>query len=578
MFLGALTRPAEFLMGRLKFMGKFALIASLFAVPFLYSVVQIVANNEKDINTLKSRHKTLLYITDIQRALHQAETVRDLSPLATLTPNTSVNKLFTQNLKILDKAIDTLQHDLQYYQESILIKSSIKSLRDEFQRIDIETKTEISFVEEPFDAEHQLVKKFYRLQSRLADQSGMLSDNDTLTLQLISLALEEINDAFYLMGKARAFGIFYLERGHVNSNGGKLLEDTYNQLNSMEEKLTDHYKNLTSKFPELDLKHNNHTSLLSSIRSSREDIDSNVIQDDRLTQPWKTYLHNHTVYLNDLIAFKQQLLKNVSQRYQQRIKHKEKLQQSHMIQLGILIALFFYLLFGLYLNIRNSLKQLCGAAHAIAEGELNHAIELNSNDELKQLAIDFNRMRLLLKLRQKELIELATKDELTQLFNRKYINDEFPKQLSMSTRACTAFTVLLLDIDFFKKVNDNYGHPAGDHALKEVARTLRNATNRASDIVARYGGEEFIMLLNSTDKSGGEHLANDICKKIRQLNITFEGHAIPLTISIGISSTDGNKEINQELLIKCADQALYEAKGNGRDQWVTHKIPLNETL
>ena len=296
MLLDALTHPAAFLMSRLKFMGKFGLIASLFAIPFLYSVIQIAASNERDINTLKSRYKSLLYIYEIQPALHKAEIVRDLSPLATMTPNATANKLFIENSQALEEEINILQNTSKNHQDNVLIESSIKAIKDETKKIDITIKTELGFVEDPFEAEHKLVVQFHRLQSRLADQSGMLSDRDSLTLQLISFALEELNEAFYLMGKARALGIYYLDKGHVNSNGGKLLEDTYTQLINTETKLTDRYEHLIEKFPELTTNNFIRSNLLKNIFLSHQDIDNNIIQDHKLSQHWETYLLNHTNY------------------------------------------------------------------------------------------------------------------------------------------------------------------------------------------------------------------------------------------------------------------------------------------
>ena len=155
------------------------------------------------------------------------------------------------------------------------------------------------------------------------------------------------------------------------------------------------------------------------------------------------------------------------------------------------------------------------------------------------------------------LVDLAVKDGLTGLFNRRYFNELIKTEMNRVRRAPASLSLLMLDIDNFKNYNDTQGHPAGDELLKGVAKVLKSSV-RAVDMVCRYGGEEFVIILPQADKSVGQILA----ERIRvQVNLYF-----PTTISIGIAAyPDDADEI--ESLIQKADNALYKAKQSGKNKW-----------
>lgn len=164
---------------------------------------------------------------------------------------------------------------------------------------------------------------------------------------------------------------------------------------------------------------------------------------------------------------------------------------------------------------------------------------------------------------QKKLESVAYYDDLTGLINRRkwieLLNEEYERMKRYNHKS----SILLLDIDNFKAINDQYGHPAGDRILQEIATLLKNEL-RSCDRIGRWGGEEFIVLLVETPiKKGidvGEKLRNDIEK----LNVRFESNKINVTLSIGVSSLDCEKEFLSSY--KKADQALYLAKNNGRNR------------
>ncbi|MBD3789507.1 MAG: GGDEF domain-containing protein [Campylobacterales bacterium] len=171
--------------------------------------------------------------------------------------------------------------------------------------------------------------------------------------------------------------------------------------------------------------------------------------------------------------------------------------------------------------------------------------------------------------RQKELenklAKLALHDALTGLYNRGHFDQKLQEELNRTLRYGRSLSLLMLDIDFFKKVNDTYGHQAGDEVLKNIAHIILSSI-RNSDYAARYGGEEFAIILPETDPTEAVQLAERIRTAIEQNKFKTSENDIPITISIGVGTS--KKETTPELLIEAADSALYQAKENGRNQVV----------
>ncbi|MCC9606025.1 diguanylate cyclase [Blastopirellula sp. JC732] len=157
----------------------------------------------------------------------------------------------------------------------------------------------------------------------------------------------------------------------------------------------------------------------------------------------------------------------------------------------------------------------------------------------------------------------ARTDSLTKLFNRRAFDEELHKRWALWNRKRRPFCVLLVDIDYFKKINDRYGHQIGDAVLQAVAKTLVQTT-RDADYVTRYGGEEFAILLPETELEKGNEAAQRILAAVREDVFREEAIEIPLTVSIGVAQVDDLA--GPEELVAKADEALYAAKKGGRDR------------
>lgn len=171
----------------------------------------------------------------------------------------------------------------------------------------------------------------------------------------------------------------------------------------------------------------------------------------------------------------------------------------------------------------------------------------------------------LLQATMMRLEESSRTDGLTQLLNRSYWEFCLARELKRFNRYGNQASLIMFDLDHFKSINDSYGHLAGDEVLRRVADTLME-TVRETDISGRYGGEEFGVIVTESDIEGAKLLAERIRKNIEALDIVYDGNAIPVTVSLGVTEFQASTTTHEELLSR-ADQALYESKENGRNRF-----------
>jgi two-component system, cell cycle response regulator len=169
----------------------------------------------------------------------------------------------------------------------------------------------------------------------------------------------------------------------------------------------------------------------------------------------------------------------------------------------------------------------------------------------------------------RRLLQEALTDPLTKLHNRRYGLDRFAQEWSFAAHSGTSLSCLMLDIDHFKRVNDNHGHDVGDLVLSQIARAIERSC-RKDDVVFRYGGEEFCVVSPNTGQADAFRLAERIVKEVRAGRFGEENKRFPVTVSVGVATRSAADE-DQEALITRADKALYAAKSNGRDRVVASR-------
>lgn len=170
--------------------------------------------------------------------------------------------------------------------------------------------------------------------------------------------------------------------------------------------------------------------------------------------------------------------------------------------------------------------------------------------------------------KNQELLKLSITDKLTEIYNRAKLDKTLQEEFNRSKRYKTEFSVILIDIDFFKKVNDTFGHQIGDDVLKESAQVLKNSI-RLTDVLGRWGGEEFLIISPQTNLEGAVKIAEHINNAIKLYK--FKTYPNKVTMSIGVASYFEDMSKIEEIVLN-ADKSLYKAKENGRDRVVYHEI------
>ncbi|MBK7319415.1 diguanylate cyclase [Candidatus Villigracilis affinis] len=173
----------------------------------------------------------------------------------------------------------------------------------------------------------------------------------------------------------------------------------------------------------------------------------------------------------------------------------------------------------------------------------------------------------LVKERTREIHRMAITDPLTGIFNRRHLISLGERAINHSKRYSHTLTAMMIDIDYFKKINDTYGHAAGDEALRKLADQIRQAL-RTTDILGRYGGEEFVVLMPETDLASGHKIAERLLHMVRELNIRSDKTEFGITISVGLAEQSQANAQTLDDLIDQADKALYTAKQSGRNRVV----------
>jgi diguanylate cyclase (GGDEF)-like protein len=265
----------------------------------------------------------------------------------------------------------------------------------------------------------------------------------------------------------------------------------------------------------------------------------------------------------------------------QRAKAYVQIVRLRNLTLALVVALLFLIGLTAYLlslSLVRPLNRLTSGAGKVATGDLDVDVPVNSRSEVGYLTEVFNDMVARLRqgreelasinetLRQKnvELHEISITDSLTRLYNRKHLMETLDREVTRSERYSHPFSLLIIDIDHFKKYNDTYGHLAGDEVLRRLASVFKE-TIRSSDYAARYGGEEFIIILPEISPEQGVEAAERIRRKVGEQRFEGDGEAIEVTISVGVASYPENGK-DAETVIRNADEALYEAKKLGRNQ------------
>jgi len=554
-----IVKPIFYLMNQLSYSGKFILLCSVFAIPLIIFAMQLANSYHQRTAQAKVTQDGLAYIQKTTMLINELETLRDLKVIIAWRADPAFESRYTESRTRVLQQIDALAKQtkqtirLDFLTE---LKGIIKS--DQMAK-----GTESASIDAVYEDAQQVLDKIYNWRAKLSYSFVSLSHNNTHILAIINL-LNDMDSYTEAIGEARTYGSLYLAQQFIDSHGVEVLEKVYQKLSHLAD-LSDikdsEYHPFFSIYPEAKL-----NTVKTGLLQGRELLYQKLIMATEPNSNPQLYFDGQSVGLNSVYAYKQSLFdlsaKIVAQDYHDSI---QQLGAFYLSALFILLLLS-YLVIGLYYSVSITIRELLKAAKSFSAGNYNAPVKVVSNDELTAVAEAMDIMRINIKEREEKLALISQTDGLTQLSNRKFFEQALQMSLANSRRNLTPLTLVMMDIDHFKKVNDNYGHLAGDACLIKIAELMKTQFQRQTDVVARYGGEEFIAILYGQTLEEAFNQTEKLRLDIENTTIHAEGHSIRVTASFGLAALIPPQEAKAQDLIALADALLYQSKDNGRNR------------
>ena len=554
-----IVKPIFSLMNQLGYSGKFMLLCSVFAIPLIIFAIQLAHSYHQRTEQAKVTKDGLAYIEKTTQLINELETLRDLKVIIAWRAYPAFETRYAKSRSRVLERIDTLAG--QTLQTSRL--RFLKELKSIIESDEMAKGTESNSIDVVFEDAQQVLDKLYNWRAKLSYSFVSLSDNNTDILAIINL-LNDMDNYTEVIGEARAYGSLYLAQQFIDSHGVEVLEKVYQKLSQLAD-LSDikdsEYHPFFSIYPEAKL-----DSIKKSLLQGRELLYQKLILATEARSNPQLYFDGLSVSLNSVYAYKQSLFDLSAKIVEQ--DYRQSMQQLGAFYLSALfiVLLLTYLVIGLYYSVSITIRELLKAAKTFSAGNYDAPVKIVSNDELTAVAEAMDIMRINIKEREEKLALISQTDGLTQLSNRKFFDQALQMSLANSRRNLTPLTLVMMDIDHFKKVNDDYGHLAGDACLIKIAELMKAQFQRQTDVVARYGGEEFMAILYGQGLDEALSQTEKLRQKIEQTTIQAEGHSIKVTASFGLSALIPPQEAQAQDLIALADALLYQSKDNGRNQ------------
>ena len=432
----------------------------------------------------------------------------------------------------------------------------------------------VSF-EDTYHAYTQLIEQLLSVSDQLVHiEIGSSYSNDIAAINAVSRYKE-------FMGKIRAMGMGMIEKNqqHIYDDievslliGQQMntLRTFANSANTIQINRCGEYCNMASQRNFLEFSYRNVMDLTDK---------------DIRTAKWFKVMSDKVNNLNIMVEGLISEFDNKIARESKRLRQDSFL-IFFLLSLFILAAIFFALV--LNYSIISPVRKLTYALNEMSEGQHNiHFNHVTSKDEIGSMQVGYEKLRRKLlqgdiykatvsqqqqeikyrKSQQDHFQHLALTDALTGAVNRLHFNEVLEQEILSVNRHGRPLSIMVLDIDHFKKINDSYGHGVGDEVLVLFYQACFDAV-RSSDVVARIGGEEFVIIMPNTELGNAEKFAERLCDKIAQLEINIANQKISMTVSIGVSQWKNEHFTSAETFVAHADKSLYQAKNSGRNKVV----------
>ena len=543
-------------MNHLSYPAKFMLICSVFAIPLAFFAIQLATSYHLQTEQAEITRDGLKYIAQTNKLVQELERLRDLNVMTSWRADPDFEALLLDSKTSAIAKIDDLLHLTKDQNDQFFLDE----LRKQISADNMAKGTESASIDVIYEDDQIIVERVHNWRAKLSYSFISFSRNNDHILSIINL-LNETDTFTRALGEARAFGSLYLTQQFIDSHGAQVLEKTYQELSQLIELIDlkdSEYKPFFIAYPEAQL-----VNIKAGLLSGRDHFYEQLIAAPGPTSNPLDYFNESYQQVYDYNQFLFDLsTKIVEQDYQNSIN------QLWIFYLSALCIslLLIYLALGLYHSISITIRELLKSAAFFAAGKYDKPVKIISHDELSAVAEAMDNMRIQIKEREEKLALVSQTDGLTQLSNRKFFDQALQMSLANSRRNMTPLTIVMMDIDFFKKVNDKYGHQAGDDCLIKIAKLMQAQFKRQTDVVARYGGEEFIAILYGQALEEAQIQTEKLRLIIENTRMVSSSGSFSVTASFGLASLMPPEEAEAQDLIALADTLMYKSKDMGRNR------------
>ena len=554
-----IIKPVFHLMNHLSYRGKFMLICSVFAIPLAFFAIQLANSYHQQAEQAKITREGLEYIDKTSKLVQELEVLRDLNVITAWRADPDFESLL---LKSKASTIEQIDHLIDFTEDQNN-QFFLEELKKQISTGNMAKGTESASIDAIYENDQIIVERVHNWRAKLSYSFISLSRNNDHILSIINL-LNETDNFTRKLGEARAFGSLYLTQQFIDSNGVQVLEKTYQgmtQLIDLIDLKDSEYQPFFLAYPEAKL-----INIKAGLQSGRDHFYEQLIAAPGPTSNPLYYFKVLTESYQQVYNYNQFLFDLSTKIVEQEYRNSVKQLWTFYLSALCISLLLIYLALGLYYSISVTIRELLKSAAFFAAGKYDKPVKIISHDELTAVAEAMDSMRINIKEREEKLALISQTDGLTQLSNRKFFDQALQISLANSRRNMTPLTIVMMDIDFFKKVNDKYGHLSGDDCLIKIAKLMQAQFKRQTDVVARYGGEEFIAILYGQDLEEAIFQTEKLRSLIENTTMVSGQHSFRITASFGLASLMPPEEAEAQDLIALADTLLYKSKDKGRNR------------
>jgi len=505
------------------FTSKFRLFFFLLVVPFAIFWANTVISQYGQISLLQNKMDNIVTIQRLNELIHFAEEFRDYSVMASYGHDKEAIDQYFQHKDGLLAKLKTFRKQSDINTTPYFIDASLSQIENQLSQLDIVVGLEMGAEEITFDKHHQLVRELYKTQARVADQSGLFSDQDKVSIQLIFFALEELKELYYYTGIVRAYGSYFVNRGYITSKGGEQLEIAYDNLMLFSDIFPNKIKDVISLEPNIA---NNLAVPLESfkyITNTANYLDEHLIQSADISLHWNTYFSEISNNVEKLHQSRSRLLDFVTMRYTARVKQLINKQFYYLIGFLIVLLIVFYIykadVKDTKLRIFAQKKRMIAEAATKAKSEflasMSHEIRTPINGVMG----------------------------MAELLSGTSLDKEQQQYLSTIKISSESLLAIINDILDYSKIE------AGKLDIEKVSFNVPELINNCMAIFTPLAQKKELALSSSIAENVPNQVLSDPTR-IRQILLNFTSNAIKFTASGRIHISTTIQQVNNKNYLK----------------------------